>query len=952
MDHMPPHEHHSMSGPVLWSELTTQADSEAVEGADVIIPEGMHVVLDVDTADLGTLVVHGVLEFGQADVTLTADNVVVFGEMKAGSEDAPHLHRAEIVLTGQATDPDIVLADWAPAGGDMGHGAHGSMGHMHMNDALDSKALIVAPGGTLSLHGLEKTSWTLLQTDAEAGASTIEVQDADGWQVGDVIVIAPTDLDAFEVEERTITAIEGTTITFDAPIEHAHTGHDMALDNGTVLELRAEVANLSRNIRIEGSDDGGSRVLATTADNPEHVGTADYGGHTMFIGDAQVQISDVEFTQLGISGELGRYPVHFHHAGDASGSYIKDSAVHHVFQRGIVVHQTDNALFEGNTVYDTLGHGIYLEDGVETGNRFEDNLVMLPRSVPPELVLAELGKTDERASGFWVTNPSNEFEGNHVAGVPGGMGFWFHTPDHNLESIGLSKTDPRRHEPLLQFEDNTAHSIDFDRGIGKNLAYANGWTGVALDLGGLKNVLSGKTLDHAPIEGFTAWKIGNIAVAMNTTQNPAQLIDPVLAEARVIFESDSFGGDVAIDNATIIVEIPDGSDTPDWPSQHPGRILLHSGKEITFNGLEIYEDQALLGITKSSHSDALLVLQADAAGEGLTEYQDLNQWLEPDDDSVDAALYGYGGDDLIVGDNSDNLLVGGAGDDTLGGHGGNDTLVGGKGDDVLTKASWRSRPEGPNNDIFFAGRGDDLVDVGNGNGTSQNTVIYRRGDGSDQSEGFASGVDKVVLVGFEESDLDQDGDGDFDDLDLANLSTDSRDGRFLTREVALGDGETLSFTAPANGFALSAGDFGFAATVDDASDNVQAVLALDVPPPVDEPDADDDPEDHPAETPEDDPMPETVTQFFEAEDFDATQGVGIFNQGGNTQIGATRDGEWVRYQAVDFGDDPNASREIELKLSSGSQGGTLEIRAGAPDGALLASHTTGNTGGWASYDTV
>ena len=95
-----------------------------------------------------------------------------------------------------------------------------------------------------------------------------------------------------------------------------------------------------------------------------------------------------------------------------------------------------------------------------------------------------------------------------------------------------------------------------------------------------------------------------------------------------------------------------------------------------------------------------------------------------------------------------------------------------------------------------------------------------------------------------------------------------------------------------------------------------------------------------------------TVQTFEAEDFDATQGVGVFTQGGNRQIGSTQDGEWVRYDAVDFGDDPSASQTLGLKLSSGSGGGTLEVRLGSPDGALAVSYATGSTGGWASYDMV
>ncbi|MEO1602838.1 MAG: carbohydrate-binding protein, partial [Pseudomonadota bacterium] len=98
--------------------------------------------------------------------------------------------------------------------------------------------------------------------------------------------------------------------------------------------------------------------------------------------------------------------------------------------------------------------------------------------------------------------------------------------------------------------------------------------------------------------------------------------------------------------------------------------------------------------------------------------------------------------------------------------------------------------------------------------------------------------------------------------------------------------------------------------------------------------------------------PVEIIQEFEAEDFDATLGVGVFTQGGNRQIGSTQDGEWVRYDAIDFGFDPDAAQTLELRLASGSSGGTVEVRTGAPDGPLLASHTTGNTGGWASYEDI
>lgn len=64
------------------------------------------------------------------------------------------------------------------------------------------------------MHGEPKTpSWTDLYTTADVGATTMELNidntagDKFNWQVGDVMVLAPTDFDFREAEEITITAV-------------------------------------------------------------------------------------------------------------------------------------------------------------------------------------------------------------------------------------------------------------------------------------------------------------------------------------------------------------------------------------------------------------------------------------------------------------------------------------------------------------------------------------------------------------------------------------------------------------------------------------------------------------------------------------------------------------------------------------------------------------------------
>ncbi|MDB9527056.1 G8 domain-containing protein, partial [Oscillatoria sp. CS-180] len=584
---------------VLWSNASEWLGQTPKAGEDVIIPPDLNVVLDTDTPELGNLVVQGKLTFGETDIALTADNIVVFGEMRAGSKENPHTHEVEIVLTGKSGDPDIVLADWMPE-----HSHHRSEhdGHGHLTNPVDNKALIVAPGGKLELHGTEVDSWTQLGETADVGDTSITLMEVpQGWNVGDEIAIAPTDFDAFEAEERTITDIKGSTIYFDEPLKHQHYGAQQVLDNGKTLDMRGEVTNLSRNISITGSEEGETQIIKNS-ENPDYYTRAGYGGHTVYMTDSEIKIDGVEFDSLGLSGELGGYPIHFHHTGDAEGAYVKNSSIHHTFQRGVVVHQTDNLLIEGNVVYDSMSHSYYIEDGVETGNEFVDNLAMLPRSTTEEFRIDNPDngmRKEERASGFWITNQANSFEGNHVAGVPSGQGFWFIDPD-NASGTAIDKDDPKGDLPMEQFEDNTAHTLMATSG---NLGYRFDWTGNALEI----STSFDTHPDNAAVEDFTAWKVGNmgIQIAPNRT---VDIEDPIIAEARVMIQSSSRGhsGDdvLEINNATLITETDNTVEGRDIESvfhkKFDGPIAIDSERPIEFVDATVYGEEQLKISNKST----------------------------------------------------------------------------------------------------------------------------------------------------------------------------------------------------------------------------------------------------------------------------------------------------------------------------------------------------------------
>ena len=84
-----------------------------------------------------------------------------------------------------------------------------------------------------------------------------------------------------------------------------------------------------------------------------------------------------------------------------------------------------------------------------------------------------------------------------------------------------------------------------------------------------------------------------------------------------------------------------------------------------------------------------------------------------------------------------------------------------------------------------------------------------------------------------------------------------------------------------------------------------------------------------------------------ATDFAAQHGIQTApcSEGGRC-IGWIEQGDWVRYEKVDFG---HRTERIEIRAASATRGGIIEIRRDAPDGELLGTCSVPNTGSWQSW---
>ena len=101
-------------------------------------------------------------------------------------------------------------------------------------------------------------TWTTLASTANAGSTTIVLQDTVSWKAGDQLIIATTSHrhSQRENEFRTIQSVapDQKTVTLTQALTYEHLGVSETFD-GTQVEFRAEVGMVTRNIKIQGASD-------------------------------------------------------------------------------------------------------------------------------------------------------------------------------------------------------------------------------------------------------------------------------------------------------------------------------------------------------------------------------------------------------------------------------------------------------------------------------------------------------------------------------------------------------------------------------------------------------------------------------------------------------------------------------------------------------------------------
>jgi hypothetical protein len=323
----------------MWSDPETWTSKKVpVDGDHVTINSDMSVVIDVaETAKLGRLEVNGHLSFKE-DMTAKLRAHLIFvrrGKLISGSatKRTPSGITHTVELFGERDDVTL-----------------------YFDPNIEPGNKVLAVTGQLEMFGAEKTAWVRLTADVEKGATTLQVEQVENWTTGEKIAIAPSTFNKDEYEIRMISNIHidkqnnRYTIPLDKPLDYFHAGTQLTVDNRTI-DVRAAVGNLTRNVRIIGSEANGSghncNVMVTEFD--------DYSSGTAITRSGSATLDNVEFTDCG-QGDSVRAGLRFEKS--KTKSYVRNSVIYDSDTFALSIDGAENVDAINNVMVENWWHGV------------------------------------------------------------------------------------------------------------------------------------------------------------------------------------------------------------------------------------------------------------------------------------------------------------------------------------------------------------------------------------------------------------------------------------------------------------------------------------------------------------------------------------------------------------------------------------------------------------------
>lgn len=255
-----------------------------------------------------------------------------------------------------------------------------------------------------------------MNTTAPVGSTEIHLEKSVAWPLGSQIVIATTGdkLSVGETEIRTIISksSDNATLTLDSGLSYQHLSEKRTVGSGmnkVVVQIKAEVGLLTRNVVFKGSKDDTWSYLMSSQSCPSGFDPSEFAVQTCFLGrygpelgtdqfgatiiinserklqtnEAEsviVRLSNVELNHVGQSFRLDRYPIYFQQNGNMPSSYVVECSIYDSFNRATNIHDSNFIRIERNVIYNIMGSAHFLEEGTEIGNIYQYNLAILVKS--------------------------------------------------------------------------------------------------------------------------------------------------------------------------------------------------------------------------------------------------------------------------------------------------------------------------------------------------------------------------------------------------------------------------------------------------------------------------------------------------------------------------------------------------------------------------------------------
>ena len=496
------------------------------------------------------------------ETIVEAPFILVRGHLEAGTIDKPFQSKLRFVLTEFKKFPNIHY--------------NLTVDHDSTNDLFDhsmnfgDKAFVVF-GGTISLCGPREKMIAKLSKTVKSGTSKIRVKGdwTKVWKAGDHLVItstAPVSVPRLSgiSREFTVSSIENsmesgkhTNLLLD---EQFITDNDFS--NRKVrtknykgkkrnMKKRASIFKLTRNIVIQGIPIGFD-TTDFVGSNYNNVNPDLRGGHFVVAHTPKKQIiQGVEFSAMGQTGILGRYPIHFHACGNIdSGTILKYNSIHHSQQRCVVIHATNGLTIQKNAAFWAHDHCYMTEDGYEHSNTFKSNIA-----------------TNVQKAAFWMANPSNELIDNIASNARSGFDI-SETPFNRRNNFSFKHEIPcqeggwgnaqgctwSRFLPMAKFYGNEVHNVDIgiDMYPPRYPSYKNdGYDDVDV------------------LESFLAW---NVRTAFDSFGSNTRLVDFTVLDSKVGIALDASQNNVIVEKS-VFYKVCEGvkiGGRNDWTRLHSG----------------------------------------------------------------------------------------------------------------------------------------------------------------------------------------------------------------------------------------------------------------------------------------------------------------------------------------------------------------------------------------------